>query len=87
MKPQEFNQQLLQELKANGYKYIEINATGSEVESSVDYFRKEVLVIPHHEKPESSKHYVMSIEDDEVADIASGNDTDIFYLQYKDYVQ
>ena len=77
----EFNNVEHGKLLGEGYKFIEIIATGKDVETSEDYFRKEVILVAHKSKPKTSQHYVVEIMDDEIKEIARGNDTDIFYLQ------
>ena len=68
-------------LLAEGYKYVEMVATGVEVKTSEDFYRKEIVLIAHRDKPEKSEHYILDINDNEVTEMAQGTDTDIFYLQ------
>ena len=68
-------------LLASDFKFIEIIATGKEIETSGDHYKKEIQLIPHKTKPTNSIHYVMSVNDGELNDIAQGSDTDIFYLE------
>ena len=67
-------------LLKEGYKYIEINATGMEVDNEDGNFKKEILLTAFKTKPEKSEHYVVPITDEEVKEMANGNDTDIFFI-------
>ncbi len=80
MEHTEFNNVEYNRILAAGYKFIELQAPGTEVETSNDYFKKTVLLIPHKSKPENIDHYVMDIDDYEVKDMLRGSDTDIFYV-------
>gem|GEM_PF-5428818 len=77
----EFNNVEYAKLLAGGYKFIEIRATGQEIESSTDYYRKVVHLVPHITRPEQADHYIVDITDTEIDEIANGNDTDIFFVQ------
>ena len=68
-------------LLAEGYQFIEMYATGIEVKISENIYLKEVVLIAHKIKPEKSEHYILDINDDEVAEMAQGTDTDIFFIQ------
>jgi len=68
-------------LSAAGYKFIEIIATGREVETSEDYYRKEVIFRAHKTQPPPGDHYIISIDEDEIREAVQGSDTDIFYVE------
>ena len=68
------------ELLKEGYKFIEINASGIEVDAADGNFKKEILLTAYRTKPLNSPHYVLDINDKEVKEMAAGNDTDIFFI-------
>ena len=80
MKNTEFNKDQYTDLLSSGYKFVEIVATGKEVETSEDCFKKEVILRAYKVAPAHSSHYVMEIEDHELTELVQGTDTDIFYV-------
>jgi hypothetical protein len=77
----EFNAAECARLLNSQWQYIEIIATGKEIETSEGYFKKEIRLIPHETKPKNSNHYTIPVNDSEVAEMAEGSDTDIFYIE------
>ncbi len=67
-------------LLKEGYKFIEINATGMEVNTEDDEYKKEILLTAFKTKPTTSDHYILPITDKEIEEMALGNNTDIFFI-------
>jgi hypothetical protein len=76
----EFDREGYARLTASGFKYIELNATGEEVETSTDCFKKVILLVPHKAQPTDARHYVLEIDDLEVQDLFEPTDTDVFLI-------
>ena len=81
MERKEFNITEYYLLLNAGYKFIELNATGEDIETSVECFKKVVELTAYKEQPTTSLHYVLEIVDSEVKDMLNGSDTDIFYIK------
>lgn len=79
--PTEFTLQHYNNLLLSKYKYVEIIPTGKSIETSPEYFRKEVILRAYETERMDSHNRILEINDPEIADIAQGSDTDIFYIE------
>ncbi len=69
-------------LLEGSFKFVELVATGKEVQTSEDYYKKEIILRAYKLMPVRSIHYVMPVDDDELRELATGSDTDIVYIEY-----
>lgn len=81
MENTEFDQVQYSRLLANGYKFIELEATGKDIETDEDSYKKEINLIAHKEKPNQTDRYILEIADPEILEMLKGSDTDVFYLK------
>jgi hypothetical protein len=79
MNRREFDRVAYNSLKDTGYKFLEIVATGEEIEVSPGCYKKAITVVPHKTAPQHEDHYLIDIGDSEAADMLEQTDTDVFF--------
>ena len=77
-----FNEIAYARVLEGSYIHVEIISTGREIETSEDVFRKELILRCYKEEPTDSKHYVVTLPSEEIAELSKGNDTDIVFIEF-----
>ncbi len=73
-------------LLAANYKFIEFRATGKEIETGEDTYKRELVLVAYKSEPlqvpqATRLHYVAPIDDPEVKELADGPHDYVVYIE------